>query len=321
MNIPMVDSENWYGLNEKVKTILLEKNLCEADDQIRIYDQVSTAIYESVVGMAHFYSHKRKVAWVKGVHPYLKAVSPYFYKETYEILELNYQQSFEDAVSTLNKEYALVFSCEDHLITGEIFPFSVLQAKTDDLKTINVRLSFNYFKFQDKISSPYTVRICVLSSNLAVVICGSRFKAVPHIGETQRLNESAILKTIESELSNRRQFLSEIEEFESKLPTGYLPFFPSTNKSRVYDRSVIYSTELNADAVVKYLAASLALQPNQISTTSDCYWGSRDVMKNWQIPALSPVQERGLLVIDRSVLERSAELIKSLELAKAECQI
>ncbi len=321
MNIPMVDSENWYDLNQKVKAILLEKNLCEADDQIRIYDQVSTAIYESVVGMAHFYSHKRKVAWVKGVHPFLKAVSPYFYKETYEILELNHQQSFEEAVSTINKDYALVFDCEDHLITGEIFPFSILQTKTDELKTINVRLSFNLFKFKDKISSPFTVRICVLSGNLAVVICGSRFKAVPHIGETQRLDESKILKTIEVELSNRRQFLSEIEEFESKLPQGYLPFFQVINKSRVYDRSVIYSTELNADAVVKYLIASLSLQSNQISTTSDCYWGSRDVMKNWQIPALTPVQERGLLVIDRSVLERPAELIKSLELAKAECQI
>jgi hypothetical protein len=44
-------------------------------------------------------------------------------------------------------------------------------------------------------------------------------------------------------------------------------------------------------------------------------------MKNWQIPALTPVQERGMLVIDHSLLERSAELMKCLELAKAECQI
>ena len=126
------------------------------------------------------------MAWVKGVHPYLKTISPYFYKETYEILELNYQQSFEDAVSTLNKDYALVFDCEDNLITGEIFPFPLLQAKTDELKLINVRLSFNLFKFQDKMSSPFYVRIFVLSSNMAVVICGARFKAVPHIGETQK---------------------------------------------------------------------------------------------------------------------------------------
>ena len=36
MNIPLVDTENWYGLNQKVKSLLLEKNLCEADDQIRL---------------------------------------------------------------------------------------------------------------------------------------------------------------------------------------------------------------------------------------------------------------------------------------------
>jgi hypothetical protein len=131
---------------------------------------------------------------------------------------------------------------------------------------------------------------------------------------------AALAKVPGRDLQNRLL----VERFEQEVGTVAKLYF-SPDKTRLFDRTVFYFNDINAEALAgqlyKKFGLSKTLGSEKLATTNMCHWSGTGLFSGWWEPAPSVEALRGLLVISAELLQIkdfAKEVISSYEEIKRE---
>lgn len=322
MKLDLFPLETWETLNSTIKN----QWSVASDVSVRVYSDLPAAVYEVAQGTAQFLSHKRSLAFIKGQTFAIQPLLPYFYKEAYQIQILSHQglADMKTWVENLKKDTLFVLFCEDHPVTGEKYPWQEMDALLNEKRIFSVRISHNSHFVEEQEILPYSIRICSYSQKMAVAFCGNKFKSPPLIAPAGYWGSDELKKEVLSLERKKQDDKKLVTQFETNLPEGFHRFI--NHEQRVYDRAVIYSKDVNGEAVQQYISTALNLPMNApgaealIETTSLCRWGGTKGFDDWWEPVPDKNTLRGLLVIDVKLL-KNPELTAELKKALDQCRI
>lgn len=302
MLMPLQSPEIWDQINLQMHKILQ----LPVENPVRCYPNLYCAVDEVTTQIATFLAHKRAFTWIKGVTPVFDATLAGFLREGLQIQSVDHlvfeQHSHQanDWVEALPKDTLFVLGFEDHAVTGKKLNLQAFEEALNLKKIFFIRLSHFQLPPETQSLSPYTIWIGPSGfDSMAVVICGSRFRAP----------EKAIpFYPWKAQSFENRKMLSEnsrlVQEFENLFPDSVW-FGP--HDSRRWDRAILSFSNVTGDLLRTRLLENLKGQaiPTQIMTTHSCFTDSIKLMKSWWTPSPSPEKLRGLIVIEASLLENS----------------
>jgi hypothetical protein len=291
MKLDLPQPEIWERLNDAIKKSLFFSE----DEQIRVFSDLSSAVFEIAQGTAQFLSHKKAMASVKGQTPAFEFLLPYFYKEAYEVQQISHlafqePEKLKDWVTALKRETCFVIYAEDNPITGEIFPFAdELDRLLNERKIYSFRISHAQHFFQALEIKPYTTRICAFAPDLAIAICGDRFRSPALVAPRQQWDAQHTLRQLETCRAQAQQDRDLILTFEKEISAvaSATPWF-KTQTSRIWDRSAIVFSEVSAEPLLRTIFAKIGLTDEQgwqkMDTTNLCRQGSVRLYQSWWEP-------------------------------------
>jgi hypothetical protein len=293
------------------------------DESVRIYPNLYQAVFEIAFGTGLFYSHKKSLAWLKGQSFAFDNVMPFLYKESFQAQSfslLSFRNQFPDGqawVTSLSKDTNFVLRNEDQPLTGETFDLSDVDSFLSDKKIFSFVVSHQSFKFKKPKIYPFSAWICDYGPHFCVAIFGSKFKTPVQTAKFFTYDVDAVLNTIKNE-SQSRADQKIVEKFEAQLPPNFYPYFAS-GQTRIYNRSLIYNENLNANALKAALIRSLNLtDKNSIIDFNQCSHPQLDI--SWWENKPREAMRRGLIALPLEVIARSG-IHKEIEDAVKECQI
>lgn len=300
MLMPLQSPEIWDQINLDMHKILQ----LPVENPVRCYPNLYCAVDEVTTQIATFLAHKRAFTWIKGLTPVFDATLAGFLREGMQIQSVDHlvfeQHSHQanDWVEALPKDTLFVLGFEDHAVTGKKLNLQPFEEALNLKKIFFIRLSHFQLPPETQNLSPYTIWIGPSGfDSMAVVICGSRFrapeKAIPFYPWKPKSFENRKLLTENSKL---------VQEFENQF-SDFVWF--GLNDVRRWDRAVLSFSNVTGDLLRTRLLEKLKDQANssQIMTTHSCFTDSIKLMKSWWTPNPSPEKLRGLLVIEASLLE------------------
>ena len=320
MKLDLFPLETWETLNSTIKSAWTVPE----DVSVRTFADLPAAVYEVAQGTAQFLSHKRSLAVIKGQSFVFQPLLPYFYKEAYQIQTLGHQNlpDVKIWVEALKKDTLFVVFCEDHPVTGEKYAWDELDQLLNDKRIFAIRVSHNSHFVDEQEIRPYSIRVCSYSQNLAVAFCGSKFKSPPLIAPAGFWGEESLKKEVLTLERKKKADKDLVLKFENNLPEGFQKFL--THDNRIFDRAVIFSKEVNGEAVQHCVSTALNLpispagSDTLIETTSLCRWGGTKGFDDWWEPIPDKNTLRGMLIIDVKLL---ANPMLASELKKALAQV
>lgn len=302
--VSLPEKEQWDDLNSKIKS----KYFSSLNGSLRVYQSEIQALTEILIGTNVFLSHKKSVAALRGVTPYLDALNPFWIREQipvtlWDVTEL--PQSLAEAqakVAALPATTAYVFLVEDHPVTGALYPWNYLDQALNEKRILSLRLS-HHSHFQETTADlrPFSVRIQVYDSTHVVAALGARVKTPPMSVSYGPWRDLKDLWLTDS-WSLRSVSPSAVEKFETEM--SEFSVFSNQDRQRVFDRAVLSFPGINSSRLVQALRSLndiSANQKKQILGMNLCDWDSFKLY-SWWSHSLSPEQLRGLLILPVSVI-------------------
>ncbi len=317
MNFNLVHPETWAGLNHKIHNLWS----LPPEISVRVYKGMHHAAYELAVGTALFLSHKRSVASIQGQTPAFQTVMPFLYKEAFQLQlqsQLQPKAALLEWAKALKADNSFVMQAEDNPITGECFFDSELETVFHDKKIFSIRAShgrhFHLRSFAERGLTPSSIQICELNSELAVALCGSRFKSPVQISSHLHWDTERVL----SDIKNMASSTPEQATQELKLPPGFQAL--KTQEPRFADRVLFFNNEIHGEALEIELKKRLSLNKDSslISSLNSCRHGFLDL--TWWENRPQPESLRGLVIVDQKLLSQKNLEPLLLESAQA-CRI
>lgn len=318
MFIDVIRPEAWEELNDKVKSLLgLAPKL-----RARSYRGLAHAVFEVSQSTAQFMSHKKALGVILGQTSLFEGLLPYYYKETYEVQTCEHPQleGVKAWVEGLKKDTNFVLFCEDHPVTGELYPFAEeLDRLLNEKRIFSLRVSHAHHFYNQIEVRPYTVRLNSYSAEVAVAVVGERFRSPASLAPTMGWNEGDFLSLLQGSLQGRKEDKNLVIACEKELATSTQLVF-AESAPRLFDRAVCYFPDANAEAVAQNLFKRLGLTSEdgfkKVTTTNMCHWNGLKMFSHWWLPKPTPQMLRGLLIIDLQMLDTkdfAKQLISSYE--------
>lgn len=320
-------SDNWEKQNSAVADCLAKIFKIEKPE-IRVFQGLMPAVFETVFGLALFYSHKKSAVLLKGNTYAFQGVLPYLYKDGFQIqsISANVKHDFSALVTGLKKDTSFVLLAEDHPVTAEVYDYDQLELLLNEQKIFCIRVSHHLWRRGMQKLSPYSIRICSVDPSHAFVQVGEKWKAPTMT--TQFLDWRALdfAKVISNSLSYFQENQKIIESFEGSLPQGWLSWH--FQNSRLFDRAVFFHENLNAEAVMQQLfqqnkvtpGNSLPGFPMPIEVVNFARWHKIALLEDWWEPQPTSEQVRGLMIVDQQVLQK-IDLANALQEVEKQCRI
>ncbi len=316
MHIDLITAEGWEDLGDELKkTFPGNLFLKDAPVQLRSYKSTGHAAFEASQTLSLVYSHKRSVAYIKGLSPVFEFLIPHYLKEALHIQSVDHSQIPDPQAwcESLKKDTNFVLMAEDHPVTGEIFETDAIDKILNEKKIFSIRVSHaKHFKTCEEVRGG-SARILSFGQDLAITIFGSRFKPQSFTAAQMGWEKLAVIQKIQRK---RKRIFDQnlVENFEHEFASW--KYFKSKTE-RLYDRAVLVFPDINGDALINDLAEVMSLNKNSIadvmSTTSQCSWQDPISFKGWWSPPPRPEEIRGLVVFSAEILARKdfANLVKT----------
>jgi len=313
MKLALVPLEEWERLNDQLK-IHFE---VASENTVKVYKGMAHAAFEIVQGTAQFLSHKRSFGVVKGQTPYFESLLPYFYKEVYGVQPVSHLALTDPEawVNSLKKDTIFVLLAEDNPVTGELYNYDRLDEILNEKKIFSFRISHFRHLYEKADLRPYSVRICYLNNDLAVAVCGERYKTPALIAPQMNWSPSQVLKEIQKiHVSPQDQKL--VESFEKSFAEIATPWF-AVPTPRLFDRVLLKFPEVSGEALLQRLFDHLQVDPSKyyetLDTTNLCRWNQMKTFANWWEPKPTTEDLASLLVIDSGwlVTKDFAKILKT----------
>jgi hypothetical protein len=309
MRVDLRPPEIWEDLNASLRL----KYFSGETATVSAYPSSTHALYEICEGASNFFSHKRSFGLVKGATPVFTPVLPGFYKDSYQaqaitVAELKNPKEWVDG---LKKDTNFVIFSSDNPLTGECLEWDTLDALLNERKIFSLRISHSDWLrgfTQTAAPRPYSAWIMSVAPGLAVAACGEKIKAPPVTASTLDWHSQEMISSFQNAIDFFHERKDSVLQLEKNPPPGWqaLP----TRDSRLFDRALIYNTELSGESVLQSLYKSLGqaipcfAQNAVFETANLCRWNGFANHYNWWDSA--PVTEvlRGLLILDAEIVSR-----------------
>ncbi len=316
MHIDLIAAEAWEDLGDELKKSFPgDLFLSDAPVQLRSFKSAGHGAFEVSQTLSLIYSHKRSVAYVKGLSPTFEFLIPQYLKEALQVQSIDWTQLTDPQAwcDGLKKDTNFVLMAEDHPVTGEVFSTDLIDKILNEKKIFSVRVSHaRHLQVSEEVRGG-SARILSYGQDLAVTVFGSRFKPQSFTAAQMGWDKAAVLQQIQNK--RKRVFDQDlIEKFEDQFSKW--KYFENKTQ-RLYDRAVLVFPEINGEALVHELADALSLEGatrgELMATTSQCSWHDPISFKGWWLPVPQPEVTRGLVVFSAEILARKdfAKLVKS----------
>jgi hypothetical protein len=302
----------WAAANENVAAVL-GSAVDLKTTEIYTFQNIQSALVESVFGLSQLYPHKKKAFFIKNMNPLFDAAIMPLAKMGYIVTGLDASVLADPTafVAALDREaLAVIFSVDDPLL-GRRYDTTKLQEALREKPVAQVRVSHNAHFYDGLALLPRTgVHLYSLQSG-AIVLVGERSRFGILISD-QLAN--VFKGDINSEFSwaqkPRATAETEIKSFESKRIADSSPVLTT---ARVFDRALISWNDMDGHAVISRLAERLKLtlgepgQESRLETTSLSRWGGVRTMDFLRTQGLTPETIRGLVMIAADLLNPEFE--------------
>ncbi len=317
MRIDILPAEQWESLNEQIRGSLG----LGSESSVKVSPGVFPALIETILGFNQFFSHKKALGIIKGMNPHFEWALPYLYKDAYSAQGISVSQLSEPIkwVESLKKETNFVLIPEDHPVTGEMLSPQILSAienKLNDLKIFCIRLSHFAFGRRDFEIKPYSVRICSVSPQVALILSGTKVKLPAVLSHKMNWSVSQTFQSVKKYFSEFSEDRELILDFERNLPEGFFPVLDSPH--RVWDRSVISHRGVNSAALLTALGESFD-GGDQLLSASLCDWGSINLYDSWWENRPEKEVLRGLMLFSPQAIQSG--IGSHIKKAVEKCQI
>lgn len=283
---------------------------------LRCYGGLAEAVHEVVFGTAMFFSHKKNMGLLSGNTWGFEAILPHLYRENFQVQEEKAHALAEARayVESLKKDTCFVLWCEDHPVVGTLFDGESLDQALNEKRIFSIAISHSAFRTRAREIRPYSVRLCSLTSDLAVALCGARFRS-PALAVHRRpwSAEKTTARVMEEfRLSNEDKEAIHSFESECEKKTGFRRLL--TGENRLFDRAVLYHPEINAEAVLRSVKGSSGreLEPpmmeREVEILNACRWRPAPHLKAWWEPLPAGEILRGLMIFSQTLAAREKKL-------------
>ncbi|MBX2987422.1 MAG: hypothetical protein KF802_05965 [Bdellovibrionaceae bacterium] len=306
MRVDLIPTETWDRLNVNVGRIWPKLQ----EGHLRVHGGLPMAVSESAMGLAQLFSHKRSVAVIKGNSWIFDGIIPWFLRETYNVQsislsDLKTSEQIQAWTQGLNKDTVFALFAEDHPLTGETWPWRELDETLNRQKIFSLRVSHSAF-LRDPAEAvlPFSCRFCTVGDNLAVSLSGTRLKLQAPVSSSLVWETQAVEQTTERRLQEGCDE-KVVLDFEAQFPEQR--FFVA-EAPRVFDRAVLVFKDVSGEALLRRLAAKLAIAPafgGLMDTANLCRWDSLRLYRGWWTDAPHEDVLRGLVTFSMELLKRN----------------
>ena len=329
MRLALYPNQNWEQLQEvflKEFHTLCQWSQSSVGTSFYFSTSKTLASFETVLGLAHQFSHKRQVAMIKGFSHLPEQFSGYFLKEGFLVQSLDMgtdPNPLDLPLSQLKKDTNFVFWIEDHPVTGERRAWTqALKKRLSEQKVFSVTLTHFSELSRCLEPNPFEIQIYSVAPTSAFVVRGSRAKSLPTLlspGALEATDPDSLIAaqagsfrwplfdSIDSE-EDRKKLVKDFEiRIQSHSGTSFKPFF-SQESDRVWDRSVLVSDRIHGELFAQTLSARLGEklapfgQKSLVETPNLCRWGGITLYRNWW--EISSERIAGMVVISAEALAR-----------------
>lgn len=313
MKLALVPLEEWERLNEQLQA----EYALSSENSAKIYKGMAHAVFEAAQGTAQFLSHKRSLGVVLGQTPFFNSLLPYFYKEVFGVQTVSHRALTDPAawVNSLKKDTIFVLLAEDHPVTGELYEYDILDQLLNEKKIYSIRVSHFQHHYEKTPVRPYSVRLCYMTHDLTMAICGERYKTPPLMAPQMSWHPGECLEKLRRILPNR-QDRKLVEDFERSFDSTVTPWFTAP-AARIYDRALLKFPEVSGEALLQRLYDKLQVDSSKyydtLDTTNLCRWNHFKTFSDWWDPSPSQEDLASLLIVDSGwlVTKDFAKILKS----------
>lgn len=299
MRMDVFAPEQWDRVNADLEAVWGRT----PGQKLQAYGNLARGLFETLLGLAQIYSHKKTIAVVKGNSWSVELMIPYFLREAYSVQALTLEQVRshpEETVKGLSKDTVFVLFAEDHPLTAETWAWQLFDQALNASKIFSIRVSHQTY-ISDRVAVlPYSGRFCSIAENLSLCLTGDRFRGVSDLAPYQAWDTILQRELLENRLKERADEKA-VLNFESYFPAHQL--IPAGHP-RYFDRALLSFPDIGGEALVDHLWTTTGLGRGQIISFHRCHWSSLKIYRTWWRPAPSEEIMRGGMAFSIEALQR-----------------
>jgi hypothetical protein len=289
--------ESYFRLVDQLK----DKMGFPSDLQVRVYSDWSQAVFETVLGVAHFMSHKKSMGILKGRTFAWNPILSFLYREAFQVQPIpqggeHSPESLRQWLETAKKDTLFVLHQTDHPISGEIYSSEFLDNALNERKIFSVRISHQPSSLDQLQVGPYSAHIQIVSERLSLVILGSKckFPMLFSSHQSPAVLSPQILETEFQKYKSNEIGSDKVSSFETQLGPNF--FAPFSKISQRRSGSMVFGCQgINGDFLAHELKK--AIPDLEVKTLSRCFWKAPLSYKDWWDAAPSDEVLNQLIVI------------------------
>jgi hypothetical protein len=295
---------------------------------IRIFESMAQATYESVVGLRRLYQLKKKIYFFKNQDPHLEHPLRTMAKEGLILQPLDWgvMKDSSEFIKSLDRESHFVAYSVDDPVLGFFHETDHMDQSLLEQNIFRIRISYSRHLHSEwpKIDKN-TVHLLGLPDGRALGFLGDRVKFPPQ-GVDILDWSNADVRSYQGLKSSAREFPEQVKQFEQRSDLGFKPLL-SQDKKRIFDRAAVYWPDLDSSAVLELLLTELGIGPapagkiSQVESLSLSRWGGIKGFEWLVEQGIAKEVLRGALVIDANLLSDSfVDLLQKLRKRILEAQ-
>ncbi len=317
MHIDYRLSGQWWDLNETLTKVL---GLPAEKVQVRAFKGLHAALCEITQALSIQFPHKKKAYYFKSMDPSLEGAMMALSRMGVQVEALDLslldstksggEKAEEQWAEALSPETLAVVFSEDDPLLGRLYPVDEFEAHLLKRKIYALRISHSAYRLRpwpEELMRPQ-LRVYSAHPELALGLTHGKLRFLTPLAEGQnwQLDLSALNLPQPSKESENRPL---VENFEASSVAGAQALWPKGGALRLYDRALVYWTDMDGEAVIRLLAESMghSLQPpgqdRLMETASLSRWGGVKTMDWLKEQGLAPEVIRGLVILDQSLLK------------------
>lgn len=316
----------WQVLSEwATQTLALDPER----SHISFYQGMGPALVEVCVGLTKLYPLKKKIYYFKEQSFYFDGAIIQLAREGYKVvpLALDTLKNPEEWAAKIEREDLFVLYAKDETFLGKIYDAEKFETTLKDKNLIKICVSHARHFFEPPPPSPdkNTIQLFSLKCNLTLAFFGERCRVGSIVTdqlvypELSELEGKGILNWYKKP---HALHANAIQDFEDSRVADFQPYFKKGD-SRLFDRSVIYWTDMDGSAFCERLTQEW----NAIKKLSDTArylqspglsrWGSLPVVNHLGAHGLLPEMTRGLVILSYELLQDLNSLTEAFKKVRA----
>lgn len=324
MHIGLRAFESWESNNQRWRSFL---GLGQFRGQVYTYQGLGHALFEITQGLRLFLPHKRSLEVFTVGSPYLMALLPAFYRESYQVAlpkwsELANKSEAEigEWIEGRNKDMLLFVAHADHSFTAEKYPTEKLRPHLMQKRIPLIEVFHRHPGLPLVEPEPFNIHIYIIDAHRCIAVIGSRLRFHPQVAPLLNWEFNQTLAWSETQEEQKL-----IEDFESHLQAPMSAYFQNKKSDlRVFDRAVINLNKINGDLFIneysKLTAHPLAGAGKQvvIETSHLCRWGGIVTGPWWTEGAFDQNETSKVIMLSLDAVRQSSA-IDSINKVLASC--